>query len=222
MSVAVPGVYTPGVAPVQMFNESLYAADFGVPINATSVPIDQLLLNAIAIWSAFYVAPLPAITFVPSYERLVPPQIGHISCDSAVTLCTIRVSDEYYKPDVVMLHEVGHAYLFGVYPVLDPDFKDDHWTTPNSLMNSKISANPTILRKTVELIGNGAATHLCDSSCHCHSFPHYAAAPQVCGHAPADAVYNPYYLLPLLGILLAGVVLIGIACSVSSDGYSTV
>ena len=196
-----------------MYNESLYAAEFAVSANASVVPINELLLGAIAVWSAFFPGPLPAVNFVPSYVHLAAPQIGHIECDNAVSTCTILISNEYNRPDVVMLHEVGHAYLFGVYPIADAAFHDNHWTASNSLMSSHIGTAPARLQCTVELIADGAATHLCVPSCHCRRFDAYPAAPLVCGGTRPTLYDNADYLLPLLAVLLAGLVLFGIAIS---------
>lgn len=192
-----------------MFNESVYAVGGVATNNTTSVPIDQLLLGALAIWSAFFPLPMPAVTFVPAYKRLPFPQIGHIECDDLVTRCTILVSEQYGRPDIVMLHEVGHAYLFRVYPIADSLFNDDHWVQPNSLMSSHIGHTPTILRRTVELMAGGAPTHLCTPSCPCRPFRPYGLAPKVCGEARRT---QPYFMLPLLAALLAGVTLAGIGC----------
>lgn len=191
-----------------MWNESLYAADF-VAGNATAVPIQQLLRNAIAIWVALVPGLSTDIAFTASFEQLTAPQIGHISCDSAVRGCTIRISDEYGRPDVVMLHEVGHAHLFRVYPIKDANFVDDHWASSDLLMSSRIGATPTISAKTVALIANGADTTLCRPDCVCTKFGLYPAAPRVCVTPGTSRS-----LLPLAIGLLAAVAVLGVLIGV--------
>ena len=195
-----------------MYTETLYGG--GEPGTGSTLALDELLEWAISVWGAFILLPLPTVNFTVSYGALEAPVIGSISCVGRA--CGITISNTYNGVVDVMLHEVGHGYLFMAGNVSGYGFVDNHNVEAGSVMSSHIGASPHISVGTVAALGRGGGTRLCHAECHCVPFELYPRAPAVCGPRYRVSLADPWVDGVLLGCLVA---VLFIVCTFASTRH---
>ena len=156
--------------------ETLRAAQYVVSNASSPREIGELLSAAKNVWQSFYRFALPAIVFHANYAAIPGTVVGHISCETSIPqICNITLDPSYYQYDIVMEHEVGHAYYFElakdpvatrVLPMSSPSnavFVDSHWTNlAKDVMAAIIRENPTYSEPTIlALAPTIADTFLC-------------------------------------------------------------
>jgi hypothetical protein len=195
-----------------MYTEALYGS--GELGTGSTLDLDELVTWAISVWSAFLLTPLPTVNFTASYGALEAPVIGSIKCVERA--CGITISNSHSGVVDVMLHEVGHGFLFLSGNLSGYGFEGNHNVEAGSIMNRYIVASPHISERTVSALSHGGGNRLCHADCHCVPFELYPRAPSVCGPRYRVSLADPWVDGVLLGCLVA---VLFIVCTVASTRH---